>query len=39
MKKKSDKTKAKVGVGRARIKIIVKELHKQYGPMLKPFAR
>lgn len=38
MKKKSAKVKAKVGVGRARIKFIASELRKRYGSMLKRLA-
>ncbi len=38
MKKKSAKIKAKVGVGRVRIKSVAQELRKQYGPMLKRLA-
>jgi hypothetical protein len=38
MKRKSDPTKGKVGVGKARIKAIVKELRKEYGLMLKRLA-
>jgi hypothetical protein len=38
MKKKPDKVKAKVGVGRAGIKEIAKDLRKQFGPMLKRLA-
>lgn len=38
MKKKLGKTKAKVGVGRARINSVMKELRKQYEPMLKRLA-
>jgi N-acetylglutamate synthase/N-acetylornithine aminotransferase len=38
MKKKAIKIKVKVGVGRAGIKAIAKDLRKQYGPMLKRLA-
>jgi hypothetical protein len=30
--------KAKLGVGSSRIKAVIKELRKQYGPMLKRLA-
>lgn len=33
-----NKVKAKIGVGRAGIKAIAKDLRKQYGPMLKRLA-
>jgi hypothetical protein len=36
--KKRRPTKTKVGVGPVRIKVVVKELRKRYGPMLKRLA-
>ncbi|HSL02461.1 MAG TPA: hypothetical protein VK901_02845 [Nitrospiraceae bacterium] len=36
--KKVSQKKAKIGVGSSRIKSVIKELRKQYGPMLKRLA-
>jgi hypothetical protein len=36
--KKVRQKKAKIGVGSSRIKAVIKELRKQYGPMLKRLA-
>ena len=38
-KGKSTRLKIKVGVGPARMKSVMKELRKRYGPMLKRLAR
>ena len=36
--KKLRPKKAKVGVGTSRMKVVIQELRKQYGPMLKRLA-
>jgi hypothetical protein len=36
--KKASQKKTKVGVGAVRMKAMLKELRKQYGPMLKRLA-
>jgi len=36
--KKVNPKRAKIGVGSSRIKGVIKELRKQYGPMLKRLA-
>jgi hypothetical protein len=36
--KRARKKKAKIGVGSPRMKAVIKELRKQYGPMLKRLA-
>jgi hypothetical protein len=38
MKNKTSERRKMIGAGPARIKAIVKELHKTYGPMLKRLA-
>ena len=38
MKRKVQKPKMKVGVGSERIKAVIKEIRKRYGPMLKRLA-
>jgi hypothetical protein len=36
--KKASQKKTRVGVGAVRMKLVVKELRKKYGPMLKRLA-
>lgn len=36
--KKARQKKVKIGVGSSRMKAVVKEIRKQYGPMLKRLA-